>query len=437
MTNQVVISIMYCCLIIISVLTIKQSKRIFNTYINHYTLFNLWWLFSIALTFDSPFYPAISIKSYLIFFVGMIAFNATVIFQKVVNLELKSEEKEYYFNIKHRRIVEVFVIICLLPMIISNIKRLSQGDAYWLLRSDYIDRDTSYLREFIMAYFCAPLSSLLYVTAFYKYYSNIGKYSYRMNMAISILIVALNCFASGGRSVVINFVMLYIVMGFSYLVPYYKRILNQHAKFNPTLLIIPGFIIVFMSVSRNLLTEDNNLFKLIQFSFGLYGGLFDYHMQDYYTSPLANTTYGLSTFEGLYLLINYPIKIFFGTNIFNDYSIVDDTIQQFVRLPASEWPYEVNAFVSMYYRFLRDWGYFGVIVGPILLSCLFNYAFRIAARKQVHLLFYFILLMNLRSTTIDSPYSSVSFMVLIIWYNIIIKCFANVKTVTFHNNTSV
>lgn len=422
------IAYLYFIDVIFALFAIYRSKQIYGTYINHYLIFNVWWLFTLLLTFDSPNYPPIHEYTYSVFLFGLLVFNVSILLYKKISFNRNNPRTEWYFDIKHRRILELFVLLCYLPMVKDNIMGLIKGEAFWLLRKMYSERDNSYLFEAMMVYICSPISQILFITAYYKYYTNLKKNSYKINLFIAVVLVICSCFSSGGRTGLINFVVLYIIICFCYTFPYYREVLNFNAKFKPILLAIPVFAVLFLTISRNLVNDNVSLVDLLQFSYGLYGGLLDYYLCGDGSYILTENTYGLSTFEGIYLFINYPFKLIFGSNLIN-YTVVDDIIQDFVFLTDSEFP--VNAHVSMFFRFIRDWGSWGIIIGPILMSLFYHVVFKIAARKQVHLLLYFFMLMQINYTTFDNAFCKNTFVTFLLWYFLLIKFASKKKKVEF------
>lgn len=424
----------YLLSILIAFFTIKRSKVIYGTYWNHYFFFNVWWLGTLLLTFDSPNYPPIHNFTYFVFLGGLFIFNATILLIKPIRFNLSNPRKEVYFSIKQRRCIELFVFICYLPLLKDNFVSLLNGNAFWLIRQNYFDRNTSYFSDALIAYICQPLSAILFITAYYKYYINLKKHSYTLNIIISVFLVLCSSFTTGGRTGVINFIVLYLIMCLCYSFGYYRDVLNRNARFNPFFLSIPVFGVLFMTLSRNLINEDISLWQLLQFSYGLYGGLLDYYLCGDGQAMLSEYTYGLSTFEGVYLFLNYYVKVFFSGNILN-YVPVDNIIQEPVFLIDSKFP--VNAHVSMYFRFIRDWGVFGVIIGPLLMSFFYHSIFKLASKKQVHLLFYFYMLMQINYTTFDNAFCKNYFVMFVIWYLILIKFTTKTKHVSFSNNSGI
>lgn len=425
--------ILYFSALIFAIFSIWWSNKIYKTYVNHYLLFNVWWFSTILLTFQSPYYPAIHDLTYTVIFSGLTVFNLSVVLYRPLKYNNKSPRKELFFNIKTRRYIELFVILCYFPMVKNNIIGLLNGDAYWLLRQNYLESSHSYFQGVLMTYICQPLSMFLFVTAYYKYYLNLKKHSYTINILIAILIVLLSCFSSGGRTGLINFVFLYLIVCLCYRFQYFKEVLNINAKFKLIFLALPVIGVLFLSMSRNLINDNMSLVNLLRFSYGLYGGLLDYYYCGGGQYEWSDLTMGLSTFEGLYLFINYPFKLMFGCNLF-DYTVVDDIIQQPVFLIRSEYP--VNAHVSMFFRFLRDWGLIGgIFIGPLLMSLVYHGILYIASKKQIHLMLYFILLSLINYTTFDNLLCKNVFVVFLIWYFIFLKFDSKKEYVAFNNNS--
>ena len=135
------------------------------------------------------------------------------------------------------------------------------------------------------------------------------------------------------------------------------------------------------------------------------GNWFEFHPQ----------TWGLSTFESPILFLNRLSKICIGQEI--PYESVDSTIQKF-RYVGNGLSY--NACSTMYFRFIRDWGMLGIVIGPMLVSTCLTTLYKASIRNKFYFLIYLYSLSIVCQLHNELIFSKVSFLLFIL-YMIIIK----------------
>ena len=143
------------------------SKRKFGFWANHYVLTNLWWLFTLfASIFFNNYVKPVSDEIYIIFFIGLISFNSTILTAKIKkipnNLPLE------YYSIKRRRIIELIVLIAIVPIAYENIQSLLSGVELWRINDAYW-RDETKRQDYWSLFYTENIYYQLYSYFLIKY----------------------------------------------------------------------------------------------------------------------------------------------------------------------------------------------------------------------------------------------------------------------------
>ena len=72
-------------------------------------------------------------------------------------------------------------------------------------------------------------------------------------------------------------------------------------------------------------------------------------------------------------------------------------MQNFVYLPSLG--KELNAVVSSYFYYFRDFGWVGIFVGPVITACVFNYLCLFCYKNTFYMLFYSCYVLNICLST--------------------------------------
>lgn len=387
-----------------------------GSWLNHYTLYSFFSLFTLFLYIINPIFKVHN-NTLLIFLCGTIAFNLSILLFKRKSFLCKKPSIRY---LPSRVSFSMIYIVCILliPLLIIFKNQISGGMELWLIRKTLrTDNVRSVSENMSLLYFITPLTAIITIISYYKYNFPLEKAKYIFIISI-ILVVIQSAIDGGGRSIIMQWFYIYII-AVIYKKGKFKWALNNNAKFKLSFLAIPVIAGIIMTLQRGVTSDDKNLIDTLTESFTIYIGLFDYFINSGYFEK-ESLTLGISSFENIYLLINLYCKTFFGINYLFDYSIVDNTIQDFYLLNNNQ-PY--NAYVSMYFRFLRDWGGIGIIIGPFILSSLLSLLYKMACKDGFYVLIYMFCLSLCTSLNQELVFSKVSTLLFLIYMVIIHKVF--------------
>jgi oligosaccharide repeat unit polymerase len=320
---------------------------------------------------------------------------------------------------------------------------ISSGMKLWMLRqflrTDEGSRD--YSASATLVYLIIPISVTLMITAYYKYYLHTKRHSGKISLLISLLItIALGLIDGGGRTLLFNWMLFYIYIVFC---NSKKRHIyfNENSKINIYMIALPITGIMIMSILRGIFDTNGGgqaLYELFQAN-GIFIGLFDYYLKHPSVSGFTSNTFGLSSFENIFLLINYPFRLIFkNASYFFDYQPVDLIIQEFRQTESG---LISNAAVSMFFRFVRDWGYLGIFIGPMLLAWFLNKLYVLSLRDGLNFLFYLYTVLLLTSTLGEFVFAKNSYLLVFVWFFVLKKFFIAKRSrnycETVNNNTSL
>ena len=381
-----------------SFVTIRLAKIKFASYLNHYSVYNVAWLIFICLSiFCNTYAYAPSSTVYQIFLIGLICYNFTVFFVKSTR---HVKGNIYAIDIKYRRALELVVIISLFPMAYMNFKLIQAGVELWKLNYDYwnsIRNSGSYLYNVYLQNIIAPLSMLLIFTPYCsnKLYINANKYTPVLSILLAAVIsIEYTLLTGGGRSQMMRFVYVcifsYIAYGVNTLRPYYYKF---SGKIYVLMLFLCLIIIQWANVGRG---KSDDLFQNAIDGQIIFAPLFEYYLTQ--TDVFINNTYGASMFEFFVTFIQYPLKLL-GLTFYEYYN--SDFVQNFIYVPSLA--KEVNASVSAYFYYMRDFGFVGIFLGPIITASLMNFLYSFSFRNIYYLIFYISGIFPLMMTT-DYPF---------------------------------
>lgn len=90
-------------------------------------------------------------------------------------------------------------------------------------------------------------------------------------------------------------------------------------------------------------------------------------------------------FETVVALFEYPLKLL---GLSSDYIRTGEYVQQFVYVPKLD--DEINAGVSAYFYYMRDFGIMGAFIGPIIVAFIYNVLYRFCLKSPFLTAYYFV-----------------------------------------------
>lgn len=377
-------------IVLFSINTICMAKTKYGFFYNQYFFSNVYWSVSIILAlFFSNYYTPVNLEVYLVFFTGMFFFNFTIYF---IKSHKEITIKKQSFDLRKRRIIEIFILITLIPAAYTNYKLLKSGVGLWELNSEFWNNRQvgNYLYLVFLQNIVAPIASLLVCTCFYNCYVNKSKYSDYITIIIAFGITLLNMLISGGGRTGVAFFVKIVIL--SILASKYKKLSGCITKLpGVSYFILLLIAILFINWASSERGSDSSLLQVISNRMSIFVPLFNH----YYSNTLVFDEYllGASMFEFILSVILYPFKML-GLP---DFPRSNEIVQSFVYLPQFNKDY--NADVSAYFYYLRDFGKIGCVIGPIIIAVIYNKIYSIF-RKNTFFLFLFLTLLLAQSLSI-------------------------------------
>lgn len=404
---------LYLVTILICITTSFVAKKRFNSWFNHYVLLNFWWLISLALSFIfMSYHKYLNIDIYTIFIFGLLSYNLSVLFIK--NKSIK-KIKEQYLDLRKRRLVEMIVILSLLPAAYSNYDLYMSGIELWELNYEYWNNNRNsgnYLYLLYQQNLIEPMSILLIGTCFYKLYINKKKYSDYITIILSFIITILNMIVTGGgRTGLAIFIMTILL---SFFVSKNRKYSSFVTKLPRSCYFIFAFVgILFITFSSHGRGGNGTFIDIIVQRMTYFAPIFNHYYTE--TDVFKEYTLGGSMFEFIYVFISYPLK---QVGLISDFHRIGEIVQSFVYIPSLN--KNLNAEVTSYLYYMRDFGVYGVLIGPFLVANIFNFSFNYLSRNSFYIIFYLTIMLRLCLNT-AYPFDRVFFLVLIsfcLFYNI-------------------
>jgi len=369
-------------LIVIVCLSFIVIAHTYNgTYKNHYTMFNVWWgsLVLISYLNLSPLNQP-SLYTYIIILLGTIGFNISVFTSKVKMSNIKVELGGFRINVTLLVIFQLIAIFFIFPYFTVGLA----ADDPASVKATLLDTFTGNPIEVIKIYwFSEPVIITSIILSGFLFYFERGAAVWLV-LILTIINVLVFSVAFGGR--IEMFRMCFILLTFSYLKGFVladKELVKKRIKFS--FLFIVAFIIIMTLVTqKRSFDNDVSFYKTFNIYFIGSFSLFDNFLNNPHISMIGrDLLFGRATFASF-----IDPFLLFGSKVLhiNDLTtkdmgvnIINDVQEKFYSVGKEG--YQMNAFATMYYPFIRDYGMIGVLAIPFLLGYILN--------KLVYLLFKF------------------------------------------------
>lgn len=363
---------MLAVIITLSIFFIFISKRKLGTFRNHYFLFNIWWVLLLLIAqMDSTGLNPPSQYFYYICFFGILSFNASMITAKIRITNIKINSETVKINYKLYFCLQLLTTIFLIPYFFKGLL-VSQEENMAVLKASLVDLFENSPFEVIKIYwFCEPIviaSIIISSFMFFFIKKNV------MLIIMTIINVLLFSFAFGGRIQMFRmcFILL-IFLFFNFLVYGEKKHINKRIK--QCFLFIVSFCVIMTIFTQQRSWDDKVSFgKTFNTYFIGSFSLFDKFINNTSISNLdKDYLYGRAS---LATVID-PFVLLASKTISADLSTKDLGVNKINKVSEKFYTvgknYEMNAFCTMYYPFMRDFGILGVFIFPFLLGAFLNW----------------------------------------------------------------
>ena len=370
-----------------------QSRLKFGFWTNHYLLTNVYWLICLYISIYHNYYVhPISNHIYYVFFIGNIFFNLSLFTSKIKRVPYSFPS--YTFSLKRRRFFELMVLCTLIPLAYSNLKLILGGGEMWRMYAEYWEakENNNFLEEFFKQNIVTPISYVLTATCLYVNYDKLGKHTKLINILIAALLAVLNMLmTAGGRTALMQFMFFLFLSYFaSRIVKSENVIYRIKTKYMAAVLSIGVIAFAFATLGRG----GENVFDIIFERISLFPALFEAYYYD--TDICDGYALGLSMFEQPISFLLFPFKLL-GFDV--SFERISTIVAQDIWTPATE-SYH-NAAASAYTFYMRDFGIFGIALGPYIVGKIYNLLWKVCRSDGFLITFYF---SGVCATCFDSTY---------------------------------
>lgn len=406
-------------------LTRKRDRTILNPSL----LFNLLWVF---ITFLTSFrwldlYPS-STKSYSVIFLGVLFFvigsHLSIFFENI-------HIKRYVFTsntVLRYRILCFCAIICILyyfPNFIRSFIFMMRGSSIGQVRSLIQNSESATgWRNFIPNFVILPIAISLEVLATVDFF--FGK-AHKGLFVLTAFLILIRVIGDGGRTPVFN-LLVYTIL--SYILIKYDRKNDTGIKINnftrkkdkkiKSLIAICGAFLIILTFMRSSAILAPTVYRKLYFYFSMSPVLLSYWID--YVDALGWFGYGTISLNGILYFVEYFIKNLLR-NVYNEpikaaYDLIALTDSTWLQIAP---PTSANAYVSCFFFFYADGGFFAVILYTLIYGFVFGLMYnRMIVTKDIRkITIYLFLCQGLVFSFIRFQFVKVYFIIAILFIYVI------------------
>ena len=372
-------------ILLVSLLNIIMVKKEDRVFVNPSITFSFLWLGIVFLSQIKLFdlYQA-SKEAYFIIMIGVVAFTigGKVVERccRSVNASKQSGSKLIVTNRLNYTILTCITLICIsayLPQLILSIRHMMNGVSLNDVRGYLQDADYSTgWANFLGNYFLLPCATVIELLGPLDYW--VGKRN-KCFCSLSIILVLVRTFGSGGRTPLFNFV-LYFVGAYIFACHRKSSLAKPVRAKDKRKFRVYAQIGIFGLSLVTLMRAAGSLVRKLYFYFAMAPVL----LTRWCDTISANNYhgYGIVSFNGFFYIIDYFRKNLTGGNylprIIEAYKLIADTDSLWLRITSSGTT--ANAYVSCFWFFYADAGILGVFILSLLWGAVSMLMYHRAAR---------------------------------------------------------
>lgn len=337
-------------------------------------LFNIIWIIVALLMFLNPMeWYDISIKTYLIAIVGSFSFNyGGLILSKVSVKKTYAQQSVSYddgiINGNKLLLIQMFLLIVTIPMLLKAFTFLKIY-GWHDMRSIYANGIAyGYMTAFERMFYIHIVVFPLMQTCFYIQTILYVKRKIPLwHLLIGVVNIICTTIITVGRW---DIVYIIIAMFFSLKFRQDKKIFNVSKKTKKRIYFLAGLMLIvvgYVTLNRHNSTGSilNTLINVLAGYFCCGLQLLDQMLENVSQSGLNEFSFGGAIFSGLFKVLNVLLMLLTGSRIQIPIVDVSSYSGNFFQVSPVQ---KMNAYVTWYYYFLRDFGIIGVILISALLG---------------------------------------------------------------------
>lgn len=368
------------CLLLI-VISLKNDGKIYNPV----ALFNFWWGITVFVSGFGLYGIEIpNNKTYFIILLSIISFNLGSIltnskkYKKDIKIKFTDLQDQNFLSEKIRILVYCLQFINMAILInrsLSVINLLLNGTDYANIRYLFYNSN-EIMSEYgllITNLFVTPVNTFSMILFSLLIFSKENKIIININTILSITLFS---FSTGSRGTIIYFALAVLI---SFLINEKEIKFDRKQKNNIFLFfILLVMVLVFISFSRSSSTT-NEISDLLQTIVVYFTGSYIYFEKTLNSIFVDNNYLFGGAFFGGILDIFILLFKYIGLNFEQFSSYVGKYTQQYIFIGNN---IQFNAFTTMIYSFIYDFGYGGIFIGPFLFGGISSYSYRKMESKR-------------------------------------------------------
>lgn len=339
-------------------------------------IFNFIWSFAIIANQINlnEFYPVNEI-TYFVILVGVVAFNVPFLMAKSKNAMKPSmvsciDTKK----IKWIILIQIILIMVLIPLAIKAIPfyNIYGSSAFRTIYAKSVEYGymSSVERMFYIHYGVFPLSLITNITMIFLWTNGSVKFKF---LLVGFISEGLISFCSGGRGNILILLLsliqaVYLSDKLSTEFVYYMNKIKRQVKWVIFILIM---VLAYISIQRGNVGEGNFIFEFTKTITANYSGgiqLFDLSLRDPEEWGLYDFCLGTASLNGFIQILLLFIRIISLNRINITIPSVTAYAGNFFNVSPSQ---TMNAYVTVFYTFIQDFGYLGVVILPLIIGRIF------------------------------------------------------------------
>ena len=361
-------------LIIFFIINFKVYKNVIN-YLNVFLI--MYYLVAILSSSGRYGFSIPSNTTYGYLLLALISLEVFSIFFMKIKIPIKENTNEEILNQRRLTLISVGVLILMIPTTIEGIKILSEYGFTAVRSAAFSDDVYSSYTKIFLTYILVPINKAIYIYTLLDY---IKTNKVKISLIISIFNVLQTVVTLGGRSVILDLILISVVIVYEKYNRNIIKILNKNKK-----IIAVAVLLIFVIV---LVTNDRSLNKNEGFWFNLYSyyvgsiHLFNVHIQNPSVSLLDGNhlLYGRGMLSPLWEISKITLKsLGFNVNIITGMDLLNQQVQQYLTVKNG---IKMNNNVTFMYVCLRDFDIYGLIIGPAYIALCFAMLYKFYIKKK-------------------------------------------------------
>ena len=291
---------------------------------------------------------------------------------------IREEVEDFDFSVTVLLLIEIALVIMILPSFRRSINIL-RNYSFIVLRSAGlygVAEDGGYSDQ-LMSIFVRPGFTLISLMTVLSFFNPIEKKKKKLLVVLTVFNLIIYTLTTAGRILVVN-TGIYVVIA---AMIYSKGRIFRFLKERKNILIPLLVLIITVLYLQNLRSPDSSVLKTI-YVYYCSGPSFLTQLLEVNSGKFAinhDFMFGAATFGFITNIVSYALIYITGKPQGSLYMLGSVLTNNNLRVGEHN---SVNAMCTCYYDFLLDWGYAGIVIGPIVVGTIFYFVYKQAAKKH-------------------------------------------------------